>query len=115
MSGMTEFDAAVERVRAGGDAEAEARALYARLTDDERLGLLDGDEPFWPGILRLMTEGYNTEPYVHGAVERLGVPGTRFVDGPRGCVAGRGTAFPVSMARGATWDLALEERIGEVI
>ena len=63
----------------------------------------------------MMTEGYNRRPYVHGAVDRLGIPGTRFVDGPRGCVAGSGTAFPVSMARGATWDIELEERIGEVI
>ena len=63
----------------------------------------------------MMVEGYNLRPYVHGAVDRLGIPGTRFVDGPRGCVAGHGTAFPVSMARGATWDLELEERVGEVI
>ena len=109
------FDQAVDRIRGGADPVDEARALYQQLTDDERLGLLDGDEPFWPGILRMMTEGYNLAPYVHGAVDRLGVPGTRFVDGPRGCVAGHGTAFPVSMARGATWDVTLEERIGEVI
>nr|WP_246406183.1 glycoside hydrolase family 3 C-terminal domain-containing protein [Modestobacter versicolor] len=63
----------------------------------------------------MLTGGYNTEPIPHGAVERLGIPGTRFVDGPRGCVSGNGTAFPVSMARGATWDPELEERVGEVI
>ena len=113
--GTTEFELAAARVHAGAEPEAEARSLYGQLTDDERLGLLDGDESFWPGILRMMTEGYNTAPYVHGAVERLGIPGTRFVDGPRGCVAGHGTAFPVSMARGATWDVALEERVGDVI
>ena len=54
-------------------------------------------------------------PIVHGEIERLGLPGTRFVDGPRGCVAGHGTAFPVSMARGATWDVGLEEEVGDVI
>jgi beta-glucosidase len=48
-------------------------------------------------------------------VSRLGIPGTRFVDGPRGCVAGNATAFPVSMARGATWDVDLEERVGRAI
>jgi beta-glucosidase len=111
----TDFDRAVTAVRAGAAAEIEATALYGRLTEDERLGLLDGDTPFWAGIAVMMTEGYNHRPYVHGAVDRLGIPGTRFVDGPRGCVAGRGTAFPVSMARGATWDTALEEQVGEVI
>ena len=47
-------------------------------------------------------DGYNVFPYVMGAVDRLGIPGIRFVDGPRGCVVGRSTAFPVSMARGAS-------------
>ena len=115
MTDATAFEAAVARVRGGASVQDEARELLDLLTDGERLGLLDGDTPFWPGILEMMAEGYNRHPYVHGAVERLGIPGTRFVDGPRGCVAGEGTAFPVSMARGATWDVALEERVGEVI
>ena len=33
----------------------------------------------------------------------------------RGVVVDRATCFPVSMARGATWDVDLEERIGEAI
>lgn len=109
------FVAAVDAVRAGGAAEHEAKRLYDRLTGDERLGLLDGDVPFWPGLRAMLTEGYNLRPYVHGEVARLGIPGTRFVDGPRGCVAGQGTAFPVAMARGATWDVELEEAIGDAI
>lgn len=47
--------------------------------------------------------------------ERLGIPGFRMVDGPRGVRAGNGTAFPVGMARGATWDPDLERRVGEAI
>jgi beta-glucosidase len=109
------FAGAVAAVRAGASPGAEAKALYDRLTDDERLGLLDGDTPFWPGLRSMMVEGYNLRPYVHGEVARLGIPGTRFVDGPRGCVAGNGTAFPVAMARGATWDVDLEEAIGAAI
>ena len=114
-AGARPFARAVDAVRAGADPETEARTLHALLTDDERLGLLDGDTPFWPGLRSMLTEGYNVRPYVHGEVARLGIPGTRFVDGPRGCVAGRGTAFPVAMARGATWDVELEEAIGEAI
>jgi beta-glucosidase len=49
--------------------------------------------------------------------ERLGIPGLRMVDGARGVSIGTGhaTAFPVAMARGATWDPALEERVGNAI
>ncbi len=109
------FARAVDAVRAGTSAQREALALYEQLTAEERLGLLDGDEPFWPLLRSMLIEGYNVRPYVHGEVARLGIPGTRFVDGPRGCVAGQGTAFPVAMARGASWDVDLEETIGEAI
>jgi beta-glucosidase len=112
---QADFDAAVAAVRSGADAVTQARRLYAGLTEDERLGLLDGDTPFWQGMAELSQARYCERPYVHGAVPRLGIPGTRFIDGPRGCVSGEGTAFPVSMARGATWDPALEERVGEAI
>ncbi|NIZ92842.1 glycoside hydrolase family 3 protein [Kineococcus rubinsiae] len=112
--GVSAFDTAVAAVRAGAAPAEQARALYDQLTPEERLWLLDGDTPFWAGMAEMM-QRYNAHPYVHGEVARLGVPGTRFVDGPRGCVSGAGTAFPVSMARGATWDTALEERVGEAI
>lgn len=109
------FARAVGAVRAGGDPEQAARSLLADLSTAERLGMLDGDEPFWPGIAHMMGTGYNLEPIVAGAVARLGIPGIRFSDGPRGAVIGRSTAFPVPMARGATWDPALEERVGDAI
>ncbi len=109
------FSGAVDIVRNGGDAEAEARRLFGLLTPQEQLSLLDGDQPFWEGMLSLATEGYNIYPYVMGAVDRLGIPGLRFADGPRGSVLGQSTCFPVSMARGATWDVTLEERVGTVI
>jgi beta-glucosidase len=47
---------------------------------------------------------------------RLGIPGFRMVDGPRGVrAAGFATTFPVGMARGASWDRDLERRIGEAM
>ena len=114
-SAASAFDAAAAAVRAGADPVGEAGKLYEELTEAERLGLLDGDVPFWEGLAEMRQARYGSQPYVHGAVARLGIPGIRFVDGPRGCVAGEGTAFPVSMARGATWDTGLEERVGEAI
>src|SRR3954468_3592840 len=111
----TAYDESVAAVRSGTSPEEAAAGLYAQLTAQERLDLLDGDEDFWAGLATMLDEGYNRRPYVHGAVQRLGIPGLRFSDGPRGVVMGASTAFPVSMARGATWDPELEERIGDAI
>lgn len=109
------FAAAVDRVRRGEAAADTAGRLVARLTEKEKLGLLDGDQGFWTGVGAILRKGYNTEPFVGGAVPRLGIPGIRFTDGPRGVTMGRSTCFPVAMARAAAWDPRLEERIGEAI
>ncbi|MFH8248949.1 beta-glucosidase [Microbacterium sp. B2969] len=109
------FDAAVERLSRGGDLAAETERLLSELTPDEKLWLLDGDGEFWSSMGAMMQDGYNVRPIEMGRVDRLGIPGLRFSDGPRGAVVGRSTAFPVAMARGATWDLDLEERIGIAI
>ncbi|MDO4283947.1 MAG: glycoside hydrolase family 3 C-terminal domain-containing protein [Eubacteriales bacterium] len=60
---------------------------------------------------------YNVVPYAAGGIEEQNLPPMLFVDGPRGVVCGNGqtTCFPVSMARGATFDTELEERIGHCI
>lgn len=93
----------------------EARALVAEMTVDEKLGCLDGDVAFWPGMVELVSGGYNTRSWPGAHVDRLGVPGIDFIDGPRGCVVGPSTTFPVSMARGASFDPDLERRIGDAI
>lgn len=79
---MTAYDDAVEKVRGGADSLDAARELLGLLRDDEKLGLLDGDEPFWPGMLEMMGEGYNLEPIVAGAVDRLGIPASGSATGP---------------------------------
>ena len=112
---MTVFDDAAERVAQGVDARAEADALVAMMTSEEKLGCLDGDLPFWPGIVDLGSGGYHAHGWPAARVERLGIPGLNFADGPRGCVLGPSTTFPVSMARGASFDTRLEERIGDAI
>ena len=111
----THFARAVEQVRKGQDAITRARELVIALNKTERLALLHGDTPFWPGRAGIMERGYNHIPYVMGSNARLGIPGVRFIDGPRGVVVGKATAFPVSMARGASWDIGLEEEIGHAI
>jgi len=93
----------------------EARAIVATMTSDEKLWCLDGDAPFWAGLVYLSEQGYHKSPFRAARVDRVGLPGFAFSDGPRGVVVDRATCFPVSMARGASWDVDLEERIGEAI
>ena len=99
----------------GTDRSPGAAAVVAAMTPDEKLWCLDGDAPFWAGLTYLAEAGYHKSPFRAAAVERLGCPGFAFSDGPRGVVVDRATCYPVSMARGATWDVDLEERIGDAI
>src|SRR6476660_7603864 len=92
--------------------EAQARELLAQLTLDEKIGLMSGDPLFWAGRADIAAGGYSRHVHVAGAVPRLSIPGIRFSDGPRGVVLPGATTFPVAMARGASWDTGLEERIG---
>ena len=85
------------------------------MTPEEKLWCLDGDAPTWVGLEFLGKGGYHEAPFYGAVVDRVGMPGIAFSDGPRGVVIGNATCFPVSMARGATWDPELEERIGDVI
>lgn len=96
------------------EADRFADDLLARLTLAERIGLLSGDDPLLAG-LQEMFNFYNRRPIPAGAVPRLGLPGIRFSDGPRGVVMYRSTAFPIPMARAATFDPELEVRIGDAI
>ena len=113
---MQTFDDARAAVAAGESVDDVARSLVAALTREERLWCLDGDAPTWAGLTFLGgDDGYHKAPFVAAEVERVGLPGIRFSDGPRGAVVGNATCFPVTMARGATWDPELEERIGDAI
>jgi len=105
------FDDAVRAVRAGElSQDAATEQLLSLLTDEELLGLLDGDIPVrsmtkLPGMIKSGAIGA-------AQVERIGFPGVQFADGPRGVVIEGSTAFPVSMARAATWDPELEREVG---
>ena len=94
----------------------EVRATVAAMTPDEKLWCLDGDapvlgRPHLPEPSRATTRAPSGPP----GWTASGLPGFAFSDGPRGVVVDQATCFPVSMARGATWDVELEERIGEAI
>ncbi len=53
--------------------------------------------------------------YYAGGDESLGIPPFKMVDGPRGVRAGHATAFPVAIARAASFDVDLERRVGLAI
>jgi beta-glucosidase len=115
MEPTTPYALALARIWEGSNPRTEAAALVAQMTTQERLDCLDGDTDFWPGLFDMAGGGYYEHPWPAAVVSRLGVPGIHFADGPRGCVVGAATAFPVAMARGATWDPDLEEDIGYAI
>lgn len=90
----------------GDDDAIEARItdLLAELSEREKIALMHG----------VGTAVVDRSWRVDGN-ERLSIPGLNMLDGPRGLSAFtgvRGTAFPVGMMRGATFDPALEERVG---
>ncbi|MFQ6540244.1 glycoside hydrolase family 3 protein, partial [Aphanothece stagnina] len=97
--------------------EARAEALLAGLTPAEKLALLDGDTPFWSGMADIaLHDASHRHPWPAGSLPGLDLPPLQFVDGPRGVVLeGGATTFPVPIARGASWDVDLEQRIGEAM
>lgn len=112
----TAFANAIESVRRGEQTVEQATlSLLKQLTDSELLWLLDGDLPTFGGILEMGRKGYNSTPIEAGRLDRLGIPGIRFTDGPRGVVMGHSTAFPAAIGRAATFDTELEEAVGDAI
>lgn len=90
---------------------SRAEELVSRMTFEEKVQLIAGNCKVYESM---GIGSYNSKPYGAGGCERLGVPEMKFCDGPRGCVCGNSTCFPVTMARGATFDPVLEERVSAV-
>ena len=68
--------------------------MIQELTLDEKIGVMSGQVTEKKLLDDLfLIEHYNVKPYPTKAVERLGIPNIRFVDGPRGVVAGSATCF----------------------
>ncbi len=90
------------------DLEAQVDELVSQMTLEEKVAQMAGTTP--------IQGPYGTELWNVPGVERLGVPPFKMSDGPRGVGVGEGrTAFPVAMARAASWDPDLELRVGEAM
>ena len=94
--------------------EQKAVLVLEQMTLPEKTSMLSGN---WDPFANLIRYGrpYNPVPTTTPGVKRLGVSPIKATDGPRGVLAGKSTCFPVSMARGASFDRSLERRIGDAI
>jgi beta-glucosidase len=100
----------------GADGEERERLLaelVGRMTLKEKVRQMAGNS----GPLKLLVAliRYNLLTFNSGRNRRLGIPEIRFTDGPRGVALHNSTCFPVAVARGATWDRELEEKVGSVM
>jgi beta-glucosidase len=95
--------------------EARARGLLERLQPAEKLRLIAGDHDLYKDMLAAAAAGFTPPLWSAAAVPRLGLRGLHMTDGPRGVTHGVSTCFPVAIARAASFDYALEERVGEAI
>lgn len=106
----------------------QAKKLVEQMTLEEKVYLMSGNidiqNTSWDDLVAMLGDmagsnenHYNVTPYAAGGIEKYNLPPMLFADGPRGVVCGNGqtTCFPVSMARGATFDPALEEEVGHAI
>ena len=98
-----------------------AEDLVSQMTLKEKIDQMYGEKMWQIPKLGIGFLLKNRFPHVYvGENERLHIPPWVLSDGPRGArVMDHGinsvTTFPVGMARGASWDVDLEERINEVI
>ena len=109
MPGMIRADLAG---MSGAEIESRVKELLGRMTLEEKVRQMSGAVAGNLG----QALGYNKfQPTRTPDDHRLGIPGIKFVDGPRGINFKGSTCFPVSMARGASWDPQLQKRVGEVM
>ncbi|NLV35365.1 MAG: glycosyl hydrolase [Clostridiaceae bacterium] len=94
-----------------------AKSIVEQMSLEEKVALMSGKVTLEEMMTDFQIPGrhYNWYPYPAGGNERLSVPEVKFCDGPRGVVSGISTCFPVSMLRGATFDVELEEKVGNAI
>ena len=90
--------------------EARVRELLSQLTLEEKVSQMSG--------ARKKTNPEITPDYWNAqtpGIKRVGIPGMRFTDGPKGINREGSAAFPVAIARAAAWDVPLAERVGEAM
>ncbi len=94
--------------------DSAAQDILGKMSLREKVNEIHGSGIIAFGLSRVFTG--RITPVKAGGNKRLHIPTTAFFDGPRGMGLYKGaTAFPTTMARGASWDRDLERRIGEAM
>jgi len=110
-------DIPIGRTLSPAEVDGYARRILSEMTLQQKILQMSGDTWIWD-LLKFITieKGkYNDYAIAGGADIRLAIPPIQFSDGPRGVVMNHSTAFPVAMARGASWDRHLQKRFGDAI
>jgi len=90
------------------DLEKRVDDLNEQMTLEEKVAQMSGTTP--------ISASYGQELWNVPGLERLNIPPFKMSDGPRGVgVRDGATAFPVAMARAASWDPEVERRVGETM
>lgn len=97
----------------GEERERLITALVGRMSLREKIIEMSGNSNM--AKLAVMAVRYGIWTFDSGSSKRLGIPALKFTDGPRGVCLNHSTCFPVAMARGATFDPVLQERVSSAI
>lgn len=105
---LVAFAAACSNSSSAPSLETRVDELVEQMTLEEKVAQMSGTT--------VISGTYGQELWVVPGVERLGIPPLGMSDGPRGVGVENGaTAFPVGMARAASWDPELEGRVGQAM
>ncbi len=96
--------------------ETELSHIIGTLSLEEKVQMMAGRD-FYQRFLTEDNHKFGLRVYeAGGGCEKIGLDTIRYSDGPRGVrLPFEPTCFPVSMARGASWDTDLERRVGEAM
>jgi hypothetical protein len=106
-----------DRALTEGEVDGYVERVLREMTLEEKVHQMAGDTWLADLLSLVLLEHfkYNDRPISAGRNPRLAIPAVLFADGARGVVLNHSTAFPVAMARGASWDRALERRVADAI
>ncbi|MFN8287291.1 MAG: glycoside hydrolase family 3 C-terminal domain-containing protein [Chitinophagales bacterium] len=96
-------------------ANSKTEAILPQLTLKEKVGQMNTQGHFFARAAGAMLFGKGLPLMTIGENKKYGIPGATFTDGPRGVVRKYHTNFPCAMARAASWDVELEESIGQTM
>lgn len=96
-------------------ANSKTNAILPQLSLKEKVGQMNTQGRFFSKAAGALLFGKGLPLMQIGANKKHQIPGAAFTDGPRGVGRKHHTNFPCAMARAASWDVELEERIGQAM